>query len=37
MYNGSTSNLMLQLLGNKKPSKKELEAIKELLRKFEKE
>ncbi|MBS1947353.1 MAG: BlaI/MecI/CopY family transcriptional regulator [Bacteroidetes bacterium] len=32
MYNGSASNLMMQLLGNKKTSKKELEAIKELLR-----
>ncbi|HEY2720375.1 MAG TPA: BlaI/MecI/CopY family transcriptional regulator [Chitinophagaceae bacterium] len=36
-YNGSASNLMLQLLGNRKTSKKELEAIKELLRKLDKE
>jgi predicted transcriptional regulator len=37
LYNGSPSNLMVQLLGNKKTSKKELEAIKELLRKLDKE
>jgi hypothetical protein len=37
MYNGSASGLMLQLLGNKKTSKKELQAIKELLAKFDKE
>jgi BlaI family transcriptional regulator, penicillinase repressor len=36
MYNGSASSLMLHLLGNKKTSKKELEAIKEMLSKFEK-
>jgi BlaI family penicillinase repressor len=36
MYNGSASSLMLHLLGNKKTSKKELEAIKELLSRFEK-
>jgi BlaI family transcriptional regulator, penicillinase repressor len=36
MYNGSASSLMMQLLGNKKTSKKELEAIKELLKKFDK-
>jgi BlaI family penicillinase repressor len=36
MYNGSASNLMMQLLGNKKTSKKEIEAIKELLRKLDK-
>ena len=35
IYNGSPSSLMLQLLGNKKTSKKELEAIKELLKKME--
>ena len=35
MYNGSVSNLMMQLLGNKKTSKKELEAIKELLKKLD--
>lgn len=37
MYNGSASNLLMQLLGNKKTSKKELEAIKELLKKLDKE
>jgi len=37
MYNGSASNLMMQLLGNKKTSKKEMDAIKELIRKMEKE
>ena len=37
MYNGSASNLMLQLLGNKKTSKKELEAIRELLKKLDKD
>jgi BlaI family transcriptional regulator, penicillinase repressor len=31
MYKGSASSLMMQLLGNKKTSKKELLAIKELL------
>lgn len=36
MYNGSATNLMMQLLGNKKASKKELQAIKELLEKMEK-
>ncbi|WP_295129424.1 BlaI/MecI/CopY family transcriptional regulator [uncultured Chitinophaga sp.] len=36
MYNGSPSSLMMQLLGNKKTSKKELEAIKELLKKMDK-
>jgi BlaI family transcriptional regulator, penicillinase repressor len=35
LYNGSASSLMLQLLGNKKTSKKEIEAIKELLRKMD--
>ena len=34
MYNGSASSLMMQLLGNKKTSKKEMEEIKELLRKM---
>ena len=33
MYNGSASNLMMQLLGNKSVSKKEIEAIKELIKK----
>jgi len=37
MFNGSASNLMLQLLGNKKASKEELNAIRELLNKLEKE
>ena len=37
MYNGSKSNLLMQLLGNKKTSKKELLAIKELLNKLDKE
>ena len=36
LYEGSASRLMLQLLGNKRTSKKELEAIKELLEKLEK-
>ncbi|HWJ91462.1 MAG TPA: BlaI/MecI/CopY family transcriptional regulator [Flavisolibacter sp.] len=36
MYNGSASSLMLQLLGNKKTSKKELDEIKELLNKLNK-
>ena len=36
MYNGSASNLLMHLLGNKKTSKKELQEIKELLKKFEK-
>lgn len=35
MYNGSASTLMMQLLGNKKTSKKEIEAIKELLKKMD--
>ena len=33
MYNGSATSLMMQLLGNKKTSKKELEQIRELLAK----
>jgi BlaI family penicillinase repressor len=36
MYNGSASKLMLQLLGNKKTSKKELEEIKALINKLNK-
>jgi predicted transcriptional regulator len=36
MYQGSAANLMMQLL-NKKMSKKELQTIKELLNKFDKE
>src|SRR5215207_8149148 len=35
MYNGSASQLMMQLLDNKKTSKKELDAIKELLKKMD--
>jgi predicted transcriptional regulator len=31
LYNGSPSSLMMQLLGAKKPSQKEWEAIKELI------
>jgi len=34
LYNGSASNLMMQLLGNRKTSKKEIDAIKELIRKM---
>ena len=34
MYKGSASSLLMQLLGNKKTSKKELEAIKELVKKM---
>ena len=36
IYNGSASSLMMQLLGNKKTSKKELDAIRELLNKMDK-
>jgi len=35
MYDGSAGNLVLQLLGNKKASKKELEDIKKLLNDLE--
>ncbi|HVG42937.1 MAG TPA: BlaI/MecI/CopY family transcriptional regulator [Chitinophagaceae bacterium] len=35
MYQGSASSLILQLLGNKKASKKELDTIKEMLKKFD--
>jgi BlaI family transcriptional regulator, penicillinase repressor len=35
MYNGSASSLMMQLLGNKKTSKKELEEIRALLNKIQ--
>lgn len=35
MFQGSASSLMMQLLGNKKTSKKELEKIRELLNKFD--
>jgi predicted transcriptional regulator len=37
MYNGSASSLMMQLLGNKKSSKKELQAIKDLIGKLDKD
>ena len=37
MFNGSRSSLVLQLLGNKKTSKKELQEIKEFLKKLEAE
>ena len=36
MFNGSASNLMMQLLGNKKTSAKELQQIKDLLNKLDK-
>jgi predicted transcriptional regulator len=36
MYKGSASSLMMQLLGNKKTSRKELEAIKEMLKQLDK-
>jgi BlaI family transcriptional regulator, penicillinase repressor len=36
MFNGSASSLMMQLLGNKKSSKKELQEIKDLLNKLDK-
>jgi BlaI family penicillinase repressor len=35
LYNGSASSLMMQLLGNKKASVREMEAIRELLKKLE--
>ncbi len=36
MFNGSASSLVMQLLGNKKGSKKELQEIKDLLNKLDK-
>ena len=36
MFNGSASSLMMQLLGNKKTSKKELQEIKDLLNNLDK-
>jgi BlaI family penicillinase repressor len=36
LYEGSAASLMMQLLGNKKPSKKELEQIRDLLDKLDK-
>ena len=35
MFNGSASNLVMQLLDNKKPSQKELDEIKKLIKKFD--
>lgn len=35
LYNGSASSMLLQLLGNKKTSKKEIEAIRELIKKLD--
>jgi len=37
MFNGSASKLLMQLLGNKKTSKKELEQIRDLLDKMNKD
>jgi len=37
MYKGSASKLVMQLLGNKNTSKEDLDAIKEMLNKLEKE
>ena len=37
MYNGSASSLMMQLLGNKNTSRRELDAIRELLKKMDAE
>ncbi len=36
MYNGSASSLMMQLLGNKKTSKKELDQIRAFLDRMDK-
>ncbi|WP_316836562.1 BlaI/MecI/CopY family transcriptional regulator [Pedobacter nutrimenti] len=36
MYNGSAGKLMMQLMGNKKTSKEDLDTIKELLKKLDK-
>jgi BlaI family transcriptional regulator, penicillinase repressor len=36
MFNGSASSLMVQLLGDKKTSQKELQEIKEMLKKLDK-
>jgi BlaI family penicillinase repressor len=35
MYNGSASRLMMQLMGNKKTSKEDLETMKALLNQLE--
>lgn len=37
LYEGSASSLMMQLLGNKKNSKKELDAIRDMLIKLDKD
>lgn len=37
MYSGSAGKLMMQLLGNKKTSREELQAIKEMIEKMDKE
>jgi predicted transcriptional regulator len=37
MYNGSPSSLLIQLLGNKKASKRELQAIKDFINQLDKE
>lgn len=37
MYGGSASSLVMQLLGNKKTSKKELKLIKDLLKEMDKD
>lgn len=37
MYNGSASSLLIQLLGNKKASKREIDAIKEFINRLDKE
>ncbi len=36
LYNGSASSLLMQLLGNRGTTKKEIEAIKELIKKLDK-
>ncbi|PTT01531.1 transcriptional regulator [Pedobacter sp. HMWF019] len=36
MYNGSAAKLMMQLMGNKKTSKEDLDTIKQLLKKLDK-
>ena len=36
LFDGSASSLMMQLLGNKKTSRKEIDAIREMLQKMEK-
>lgn len=36
MYNGSAGRLMMQLMGNKKTSKEDLDTIKEMLNKLDK-